>query len=102
MKAVLAAIISTVTLMAASALHAEQFRWSKGYWNKEGAFWIEYPTYAPGKHFTFSELTRDSTFVVLFDPTREFIFRLPLAGGFSSWIIPQNNSWTNFVVTHVP
>jgi len=93
----LAWALSAILLTTITSAYAERFNASTRYWKKEGAYWIEYPAYAPGYHFTFSELTRDSVYVVLFDPTRKFIFRLPLSGGITSWTTPSRNDWANYL-----
>jgi hypothetical protein len=102
MRYVLGIAIGAAALLLIGEAKAEQFKAGDKYWNKEGAYWVEYPPYASNQHFTFQEQDRVGGFVVLYDPTRHFELRLPLAGGLSSWRTPDKNEWISFeTVTHL-
>ena len=89
---------------SATTVMAEQFQWDGG-GNivKEGGLWVEYPPHAGQIHFTFSELARAEGYVLLFDSSRSFILRLPLAGGPASWLTPGKDNWVVYKnVLHIP
>lgn len=70
---------------------------------KEGAEWVEYPPYAPGKHFRFKELRADRKFIYLADETRYkdkdknnvMLMRVPLTGGMMQWSFSNPLVWSD-------
>ena len=73
---------------------------ANGFFKKQGDLWIEYPPYSPGLNFKFNEVSRDSDYIYLSDPSRQkpgdvnnpMLVRLPTHGGAVQW------SYTNPVV----
>ena len=90
-------------LCIGATAQAEEFTSAKGRFAKEGAVWVEYPAYDGVHHATFSELGRTAKVVALFDPTRDMILRLPLAGGMATWSELDSAEWAGLAeVTHKP
>ena len=98
--------MAAVLLLAVpSGLRAEQFTYaapSHGKLVKEGRAWVEYK--ADGdKLASFSELARTDQVVLLFDPARLMILRLPLAEGEALWTDASAESWNKLAgVTYQP
>lgn len=94
MKRTVLALALIVTVPIQNAV-AETFRWSSGYFRKEGNLWIEYPAYnSAGFHFTFEEIFRSSAHVILYDRSRALAIRIPASGGTSFLtVLNRDNSW---------
>jgi hypothetical protein len=84
-------------LLLAQSASAETFRHSGGFFRKEGNLWVEYPAHnAAGFHFTFEEIFRNATRVVLYDRSRAFLIRIPARGGTSAWTTLDRNGWMRY------
>lgn len=77
---------------------------ANGSFKREGDKWIEYPPYAPGSYFTFTEVSRDPDQIILSDPSRQkpgdvnnpMLVRLPTHGGAVQWSYTNPVVWMDF------
>jgi len=77
---------------------------ANGSFKKEGDRWVEYPPYAPGSYFMFSEVSRDADHIYLSDPSRQkpgdvnnpMLVRLPTHGGAVQWSYTNPVTWMDF------
>jgi len=77
---------------------------ANGSFKKQGDRWIEYPPYAPGSYFMFTEVSRDSNQIILSDPSRQkpgdannpMLVRLPTHGGAVQWSYTNPVVWMDF------
>lgn len=79
---------------------------ANGSFKKQGEKWIEYPPYAPGSYFTFTEVSRDPNAIILSDPSRQkpgetnnpMLVRLPTHGGAVQWSYTNSVVWMDFTI----
>ncbi|MFM0176508.1 hypothetical protein PQR33_45270 [Paraburkholderia sediminicola] len=77
---------------------------ANGSFKKQGDRWIEYPPYAPGSYFMFTEVSRDPNQIILSDPSRQkpgdtnnpMLVRLPTHGGAVQWSYTNPVIWMDF------
>ena len=77
---------------------------ANGSFKKQGDRWIEYPPYAPGSYFMFTEVSRDANQIILSDPSRQkpgdtnnpMLVRLPTHGGAVQWSYTNPVVWMDF------
>ena len=62
------------------------------YLREGNAEWAESKT-DESAEFTFQEKSRDKSWIYLFDPSRNMMLRLPLAGGPCFWSTDAGSSW---------
>jgi hypothetical protein len=76
----------------ATAVEVVGFNHRAGSFRKQGAVWIEYDQ-SGRPIYTFQEVSRDSSFIVLKDESRGVWLRLPTGGGQSFWASGSGGPW---------